>query len=285
MKTTRLCVRLVLGGSRLAVAVALLLTLFTIQSFAQSYNVVQYFSGGPGGASPVSGLTIDQHGDLYGTTFLGGVNNCNGDGCGIVFKLSLRGSSWIMTPLYTFQGGSDGGQPEGPVTLDRSGAIYGTVGGGPGQFGEVYQLRPSASLPRSALAPWKKADLLDFNNQNSATPSGRLVIDAAGNVYGTTSGNAGHGTVYELSPSAGGWTETTLYTFHGEDDGGTPGYGLVMDNQGRLYGTTQVGGANRGGTGKTTQSAAPKPKREPQQNAPRPPQAIRPSGGPLGWLR
>jgi uncharacterized repeat protein (TIGR03803 family) len=247
MKTMRLRDRLP-AKNILAAAGALLLTVFTIPSFAQNYNVIQYFSGGPGGATPVAGLTIDQHGNLYGTTFLGGVSNCTGDGCGIVFKMSPSGSNWIFTPLYTFQGGNDGGQPEGPVTFDRSGALYGTAYYGPGQFGEVYQLRPSASRPRSALAPWTKTDLLDFNNHNGAVPTGRLAIDAAGNIYGTTAGNADHGTVYELSPSAGGWTETTLYTFQGGADGGYPEFGLVMDGLGRLYGATQSGGANRRGT-------------------------------------
>jgi len=79
---------------------------------------------------------------------------------------------------------------------------------------------------------------------------GDLVFDQAGNIYGTTygGGSSGNGTVFELSPSNGGWTENVLYSFRGNNDGALPTAGVLFDNAGNLYGTTVAGGINEGGT-------------------------------------
>jgi uncharacterized repeat protein (TIGR03803 family) len=80
-------------------------------------------------------------------------------------------------------------------------------------------------------------------------PMAGLIFDSAGNLYGTTSsgGVYDQGTVFELSPSDGAWTETVLYSFTGQADGGIPGSGLLMGKAGSLYGTTQRGGSEGGG--------------------------------------
>ena len=85
---------------------------------------------------------------------------------------------------------------------------------------------------------------------NGAYPNG-LISDSSGNFYGTTGldGPYGYGTIFELSPSASGWTLTNLYAFHGTEDGGAPNGRLVFDQSGSLYGTTSLGGAyDDGGT-------------------------------------
>jgi uncharacterized repeat protein (TIGR03803 family) len=85
-------------------------------------------------------------------------------------------------------------------------------------------------------------------------PFAGLVFDAAGNIYGTTYGGgdtgcfAGCGVVFELTPGSGGWSESTLHSFTGGSDGANPFDSLILDGDGNLYGTTQVGGISCGHT-------------------------------------
>ena len=111
--------------------------------------------------------------------------------------------------------------------------------------GVVYMLRPSPTAPLTAIAPWNETLLDSFPGApDGAAPIGKLVLDSAGNLYGTTSqgGSSGNGTVFELSPTSSGWVESVLYSFSGGTDGGTPESGVVIDSAGNLYGTAFAGG-------------------------------------------
>ena len=220
-------------------------TLLSPPAWAQSFQVIHNFSGAGDGANPQTGFSIDAAGNLYGTTFDGGA------GYGTVFKLKRSGSGWVLTPLYTFQGGNDGAYPKGRVIIASDGTLYGTTvdGGGNGcatlGCGTVYRLRPPASAPRSVLAPWTEIVLYRFTGTNDgANPSGELTFDAAGNLYGTTEngGANGAGVVYKLTPSDGGWTQSVVYTVQNDGDGEGPRNGVVLDGAGNLYGAFLGGG-------------------------------------------
>ncbi len=213
-----------------------------------------FFSGGSDGAAP-SGLTIAADGTLYGTTEYGGTGSCSRydiPGCGMVFRLTPPASncrasycSWNKTTLYSFQGFPDLQYPAAEVTFDQAGNFYGTAPqGGSRNFGGVYKLARSQGS-------WAYSVPYSFGGgQDGITPSGSLVADQAGNLYGTTSagGSNGGGTVFELSPSGAGWAETILHSFHGTTDGEDPYTGLIFDPAGNLYGTTSYGGPSQGGT-------------------------------------
>jgi uncharacterized repeat protein (TIGR03803 family) len=155
--------------------------------------------------------------------------------------------------LYSFQGGSDGAEPNGPLVADAAGNLYGSTGiGGSGSCGEgcgtVFQL----SAPAQPGGAWTKTVLYSFQGgSDGAAPESDLIFDAAGNLYGTTlkGGDKGSdGTVFELSPPAqpgGAWTETVLYRFQGGDDGEYALPGLIFDQAGNLYGTTVFGGGRQ----------------------------------------
>jgi uncharacterized repeat protein (TIGR03803 family) len=235
-------------------ALAIVLTLVLTQpARAQTYTVLQNFTGGQDGATPEAGLRADKAGNLYGTAAGGGSGHF-----GCVFRLSNKGSGWILTPLYGFAGGNDGASPVSRVTISPEGIIYGStyVGGGLGGCdgqgcGTVFNLRPPAFACKTALCPWTETVLYRFTGGNDGgQPSGDLVFDRAGNIYGTAfaGGSSGAGTVFELIPSGGGWTEKVLYTFTGAADGGTPEGGVVFDKNSNLYGTTSQNGAYGCGT-------------------------------------
>jgi uncharacterized repeat protein (TIGR03803 family) len=149
--------------------------------------------------------------------------------------------------LYTFTGGLDGSQPyQAGVIFDPAGNLYGvTQYGGAYNQGTVFQLTPSPS------GPWTETVLYSFMGvPDGEQPQGGLVIDGAGNLYGTTSfggdPNSGCGTVFELSPSESGWTFTVLHAFAGGKDGCSPQADLSL--YGDIYGTTAGGGSGSQGT-------------------------------------
>jgi hypothetical protein len=163
--------------------------------------------------------------------------------------VSSAHAEWKEKVLYSFQGTPDGAVPTGAVVFDKAGNLYGATGDGgasncdgPGQCGTVYQLSP----PVQEGGSWTETVLYVFKGHaynDGATPEGGLVIDAAGNLYGTTGyggsgpctllgGAVGCGTVYELSPPAehgDPWTETVLYSFQGGHDGFVASGDLVFD--------------------------------------------------------
>ena len=238
-----------LAGSALATAIVFALVAVLAQSAqAQTFTAIHSFTG-PDGANPLAGLTIDRQGNLYGTTWAGGTANCYFKfGCGTVFKMKHVGSGWILTPLYSFSGG-DGLGPQDRVIFGPDGTLYGQTAYGQGNgcsCGNVFNLKPSPTRPATPFSPWVNTVLHQFYPAGGEgdEPTGDLVFDQAGNIYGTTAsggndrfcGGLGCGTVYELSPSAGGWLETIVYEFGGAD-GEYPSSGVIVDQAGNLYGT------------------------------------------------
>jgi uncharacterized repeat protein (TIGR03803 family) len=231
----------------LALAILSVLTPGATQAAqAQSFNVLHNFTGGPDGSAPVAGLTIDPAGNLYGTASAGGT------GYGTVFRLVYKNSAWTFTPLYSFAGGNDGGQPQARVVFGPDGTLYGTTAAGAGNgcngegCGVVFNLKPSPRACTTALCPWLEAVLYRFSGGgDGGDPNGDVIFDRTGNLYGTTVLGGpdcyfrGCGVVYQLTLSAAsGWTERVLYSFSLGDDGAFPVGGLIADNAGNLYGTT-----------------------------------------------
>ncbi len=210
-------------------------------------TVLYNFGSGADGQNPSSGLIFDSSGNLYGTTVNGGTF-----GGGTAFELSPNGSGgWTETVVYSFGNGStDGKNPYSALVFDSSGNLYGTTNnGGASGFGTVFELSPSASPSRCC----REMPIYSFGNgADGANPFSGVILDTSGNLYGTTNGGGTNsmGTAYELSPNGSGdYTETVLYTFgNGPSDGQSPYAGLVLDNSGNLYGTTQNGGLYSGGT-------------------------------------
>lgn len=235
---------------RLAVHLGFTVLLLTsIAASAQSITVLYTFTGHGDGSIPEAGLTMDRAGNLYGTTSAGGA------GFGTVFKLSHVGSGWILTTLYTFQGGTDGSNPQARVVFGPGGILYGTTtGGGNNGNGTVFNLRPPATVCRSTQCPWTETVLYRFTGgQDGGNPQyGNLIFDSAGHIYGTTANGGRHtcpcGVVFELSPSGQGWIESVLYMFTDGADGAEPVSGVTFDSAGNLYGTTSDGGSNFFGT-------------------------------------
>ena len=230
-----------------ACTLALVLFAALLPAQAQQLQQLGLFNGN-NGTNPNPRLVADAAGNLYGTTFYGGFYGTYGPGT--VFKVSRHGSGWSLSTLYRFHGGSDGSNPWGGVVFGPDGALYGTAsGGGSDHGGVVYKLQPQPTGCPTAICYWQETVLHNFTGEpDGAGPQGDLVFDRAGNLYGTTFGGGqgtnGNGVVYRMSPSQGGWNETVLYAFSGGADGGIPQDGVVMDQAGNLYGTTEWDGAD-----------------------------------------
>ena len=222
--------------------------------FAQAQYKVLYAFGtnGPNdGAGPNGGMVFDAAGNLYGTTGAGG-----SVGAGTVFELTpMQDGMWQETILYSFcPGGLNNGCPDGkfPVaglTLDSQGNLYGTAPfGGAYHEGVVFELSPS-QVPSGN---WTEQVIWSFGAPYDGNgPKSGLVIDSAGNLYGTTesSQSEGAGLVFELSPGPNGWTESVLHIFCLNypdcSDGAQPIAGVTLDKAGNLYGTTMFGGTSK----------------------------------------
>jgi uncharacterized repeat protein (TIGR03803 family) len=220
---------------------------------------VLYAFRGADGSAPVAPLVFDAAGNLYGTTRYGGSGSCSGNfepGCGTVFKLTPSNHGWTQSVLYSFTGGNDGAYPIAPVILDSAGNLYGTtIFGGTGSCyngtgcGVVFKLSPSDT-------GWSQTVLYSFTGGgDGAQPYAGLVRDSEGNLYGTTflGGAFANGTVFELSPSKGGWAEKVLHSFAGDGKGGSnPVAGVIFNEKDDLYGTTTNGPYTGGNVFKLT---------------------------------
>jgi uncharacterized repeat protein (TIGR03803 family) len=195
-----------------------------------------YQFNGANGTSPVGGVTVDASGNIYGTTNEGGINNN-----GTVFEIA-QGSNTITT-VANFNG-TNGRNIFGGITLDAAGNMYGTTqAGGPWGVGTVFEIAKGSNTI-TTLATFGSST---GSNAGGAGPQASLAIDAAGNLYGTTTqgGINNWGTIFEVAKGSN--SITTLAQFH-NTDGSSPQAGLTMDAAGNLYGTTVVGGAAGQGT-------------------------------------
>ena len=225
------------------------------------------------GEFPSGGVIADAAGNIYGTTAYGGTGDCVllgiKGGCGTVFELSppqTKGGRWTYTILYSFPNAKQGYVPWGELVFDSVGNLYGATyfGGGKGTTcdafykycGAAYELSP----PKTKGGKWTEQILHSFaGGTDGANPTGGLVLNSTGAIFGTTSagGNQGCqttssigcGTTFELSPSSmgGGWTEKMVHRFSGGNDGASPNGGLVFDAKGALYGTGGGGGSKSQG--------------------------------------
>lgn len=187
------------------------------------------------GKYPHGGVTFDAQGNLDGTTTAGGTGYCSGDGCGVVFQYA----SARERVLHAFTGEADGFGPGSPVAIDAKGNVFGTApDGGADGLGTIFE-----------IMKWGKEKTLHAFTGGSDGSTGSLgapLLDASGNIYGVTEtgGTSGNGIVYEVSPRGAKSKFTTLYTFHGAPDAGSPYGGLIEDTIGNLYGTSYYGGAH-----------------------------------------
>ena len=161
---------------------------------------------------------------------------------GAAILLPRGAAAFTEQVLYSFSGGADGARPGGGLIMDALGNLYGTTGGGGGfNGGVVFELAPDGA----------ETVLYSFCQQagcaDGVIPQAGLIMDAAGNLYGTTrdggtGGFSAMGTVFILGPDG---TQTVLYSFCSQPDcvdGRTPVAGLIVDAAGNLYGTTTFGG-------------------------------------------
>ena len=253
----KLKLSLVARGGQLALLISMLFsgaalasgsTEFVTYSFP--YNAVSI----PQGCQPEGNLAADSAGNFYGTAGCGAFRN------GVVFKMTrpvAPSTVWTESALYSFTGGNDGGAPEGGVILDAAGNLYGTTSaGGASGLGTVFELSP----PASGETDWTESVLYSFQGGtgDGQKPLAGLVIDGAGNLYGTTFQGGlndggycrvGCGTVFQLAPPAtagGAWTETVIHYFFG-GQGSYPLSAPILDAKGNLYGTVRSGGATGAG--------------------------------------
>jgi len=200
---------------------------------AAGHETVLYsFTGAADGQypAPVGGVIRDSAGNLYGATVYSGPANI-----GMVYKIGTDGRE---TTLYGFPWSGDGGGPVAGVFRDSAGNLYGTTGGGGAlNQGTVYKLD----------AAGHETVLYSFTGGvDGGSPQAGVILDSAGNVYGTASGGgtAGDGVVYKLHGT--GYDLTVLHSFTGGADGAFPDAGVILDSAGNLYGTTPTGSANQG---------------------------------------
>jgi uncharacterized repeat protein (TIGR03803 family) len=207
-----------------------------------THSDIYNFTGGADGFEPVGGLIIDSAGNLYGTTEGGGT--CS---CGVVFELSPLEGGWSYQVLHNFDPHTDGGWPLASLIMDAAGNLYGTTSdGGPGVGGTVFKLSPSGNI-------WNFSMIYGFDEGGGPLyqgPVGSVLMDVAGNLYGTTFGDGAYaqGSVFELMPTNGQWTFRSLHYFNSLQDGQYPVGNLLMDANGNLFGTTWLGGQYGAGT-------------------------------------
>ena len=204
-------------------------------------SVLHEFAGGSDGELPTGNLIFDGAGNLYGTASGGSHNE------GTVFELSPSSAGWTEQVLYSFGGiGNEGELPTAGLVIDAAGNLYGaTILGGTGSNGTVFELSPVIG------GGWSETTLYAFTGgSDGGWPYGGVQLDAAGNIYGTSSLGGitnstcsfGCGTIFRLSQASGSWNFTRIFAFAGPK-GASPLGRLTFDAAGNLYGTTQLGGA------------------------------------------
>jgi hypothetical protein len=211
-------------------------TVFKLTPSGSSYTerILFRFYGGSNGESPVGGLIMDSAGMFYGTT-LGGSSGCP-PSCGTVYKLAPTKAGYVHNVLYQFKGGSDGYGAYGGLTVDSSGALYGTTAeGGAHGTGAAYKLTPTSS-------GYEKSTLFNFTrHHHDAEPLASLLLGKRGALYGT----ALFSSVFELKPKSSGYVVRILHRLSGPPDGSLPYAPVVTGSDGAFYGTTYEGGTSQ----------------------------------------
>ncbi len=202
-------------------------------------HVLYEFTGGADGALPYTGVIFDAAGNLYGTTAAGGYVGNGGFGYGTAFELSPGADGWTETILHTFAAQpGDGQYPAAPLVFDKRGNLYGTtyIGRTPCDDGTAFELSPNSN------GGWTENQLYCFTGADSGgmNPQAGLIFDEAGNLYSTTylGGAYQDGTVFQLTPSGGSWTENILHDFAVAQAGATNQASLISDKNENLYGVT-----------------------------------------------
>jgi uncharacterized repeat protein (TIGR03803 family) len=207
-------------------------TVFKIDT-AGHETVLHPFKWGNDGAVPDGDLLLASDGALYGATaYGGGASHCD-NGCGTIFKVDKTGKE---TVFYAFQGNATGSFPIGGLAQDKDGSLYGTAHwDGTSNVGVAFKLNKAG----------KETILHAFGGGDDVgDPTGDVVLDAQGNLYGTAWGPIPTGGVWKITKAD---KETVLYHFTGGADGGQPIGGVVLGENGDLYGTASIGGANNAG--------------------------------------
>ena len=208
----------------------------TAGGYASTATILVSIAGSDGS------LIADANGDLFGTTKFGGAT-----ANGTVFEIAKTAGGYASTPttLVSFNV-SDGDQPEAGLIADSDGDLFGTTArGGGGKSGTVFEIAKTAGGYASA-----PTTLVSFDTADGDFPTGSLIADARGDLFGTTEAGANaDGTVFEIVKTPAGYasTPTTLVIFNGAD-GNSPDGSLIADANGDLFGTTENGGANDDGT-------------------------------------
>jgi uncharacterized repeat protein (TIGR03803 family) len=209
-------------------------------TYADSPTTLVSFNGSNGN-QPLSGLIMDGAGDLFGTTALSGAY-----GYGTVFQIVKTAAGYASTPtaLASFNN-TDGADPQSGLSVDAAGDLFGTTqSGGANGDGTVFEIAKTADGYASTPTA-----LVSFAGADGANPQGSVIVDAAGDLFGTThtGGANGDGTVFEIAKTGGSYagTPTTLLNFAGSN-GALPSAGLTADASGDLFGTTQGGGLGDG---------------------------------------
>jgi uncharacterized repeat protein (TIGR03803 family) len=198
---------------------------------------IHAFTGGSDGGEPYAGVIVDAAGNLYGTAHYGGQGTCYGVGCGTVFKVDALGNFSTLKEFEGFDGGLPG---SGNLLMDAAGNLYGATNiGGSSTVcyqgcGVVFMMSPQSD------GSWSYSVLYNFDGVSALNPNGGLVMDAAGNLYGTAGGGVG-GVIFELSPQAGGsWDFSIYHQFLGTPASG-PAANLAIDKAGNIYGSSGCG--------------------------------------------
>jgi uncharacterized repeat protein (TIGR03803 family) len=202
-------------------------------------NIIFDFQPGTSGFQPYGGLIFDSSGVLYGSASMAGGGN------GTVYAIFRTSSGWGLNILYTFPQGqqtSKGANPGSTLAFDSAGNLYGTtMYGGTNGAGAVYQLTQSGGV-------WTEPFAYGLTGSAGSGPVAGVAIDSTGNLYGTTQrgGAFGLGNVFKLTPVVDGWVYTDLHDFTGGSDGWLPVAGVLLDANGKIYGTATYGGSLQG---------------------------------------
>ncbi len=222
---------------------------FKINANGHESPLYTFTGTGTDGAHPYAGVLRDSAGILYGDTIGGGSN-----GNGVVYKLTPEATicrnalcPWNETLMHIFgpNHGSDGTQPDANLIEDGNRNLYGTTSSGgssDGGYGSGTVFKIDSQGNYSIIYSFGGPP------NDGLYPYAPLLLAADGNLYGTTDQGGTHyaGTVFKLTPTQSGWTESVIYNFTGGADGADPSAGLIEDAQGNLYGTAGSGGSGYG---------------------------------------